>query len=105
PGDSDIEQSVESQTHVPINSRDSGEEGAYDRLGTAKGAQVELWRSKLQRTQHWADEARVGGRSLGLPTHERKETRRAYGQTRYRLDIVSCFSRKDYHSRHGSEMC
>ncbi len=77
---------MESQAHVPINSRDLGEEGIHDRLGIAERAQLELWRGQLQRTQYRVDEARARRGPMGLTAHERKTTGRAYRQTRYRLD-------------------
>ena len=82
---------MESQAHVPLNSRDLGEEGIDDRLGIAERAQVELWRSQLQRTQHGLDEARARGGPLGLTTHERKATGRTDGQIGYRLDVCQPF--------------
>src|SRR6266849_5294527 len=74
PGDSGTEQGLESQAHVPLNSRDLREEGVHDRFGIAERAKVELWRSQLQRTQHRIDEARARRSPLGLPVDERKET-------------------------------
>src|SRR5438094_10438806 len=79
------------QVHVHLNSRDDGEEGIDDKLGIAEIAQVELWRSQLQRTQHGLDEARARGGPLGLTTHERKATGRTDGQIGYRLDVCQPF--------------